>query len=389
MRPVMLGYVQRRIGVPDVEVARRMRVLADFADREGYTLAEVFVDALNRPSAALAALVELAQATPVAAVAVAVAADLEQVDGSCDELRQRLERETGVPVLIATQPARPAPTDESPLDGSACWDGHVVSGTRSAHPARVYDYWIGGKDHFAVDRQVGEAVAAVTPWVATDARANRAFLGRAVRHLARLGVDQFLEIGAGLPAPRNVHEAAHEVNPRARVVYVDRYPVVLAHGRALLATDDRVVVVAGDARHPESILGDPAVRAHLDLGRPVAALFVAVLHFITDSEDPGRIVAGFRDAMVPGSYVVISHVTVDGDPERAAMVRQAADVYRNAAAPFTPRTQQQVRELFDGFTLLSPGPVPVQQWHSQRRGRAAAGSMLGGVGRLATPDRTA
>src|SRR4051794_37745685 len=198
-----------------------------------------------------------------------------------------------------------------------------------ANPARVYDYWLGGKDHYRPDRELGDQVAALAPWVVHEARANRRFLERSVTFLAAEGITQFLDIGSGLPTNRNVHQIAQQVNPDARVVYVDSDPVVLTYARALLATDSRTVVVEGDARTPDRILADGAVTEHLDLSRPVAVLFVAVLHFLTDDDKPAGIVAAIRDALAPGSFVVISHASPGEDPatDAADATHEAARVY--------------------------------------------------------------
>ncbi|NLT56595.1 MAG: SAM-dependent methyltransferase [Actinomycetales bacterium] len=259
-----------------------------------------------------------------------------------------------------------------------------------ANPARVYDAWLGGKNHYAVDRIVADRIAAVTPFVVAGARANRAFLRRAVTYLVRIGVDQFIDVGSGLPTVRNVHEVARRVNPTARVAYVDLDPVVLAHARALLATDEHTIVVEGDARNPRAILTDPALTAHLDLSRPVAVLFVAVLHFLTDTDDPGAVVDAFRRAMAPGSHVVISHVT-PGEPGQESGMAQAVGLCASGAAPFTPRTRAQVRQLFTGFELVDPGVVPAQRWRPHGPQARTVLPIIAGVGRLhgagATPPR--
>lgn len=272
-------------------------------------------------------------------------------------------------------------SDESDLQ---LWDPDPPS-TVTPHPARIYDFWLGGKDNFAQDREVGARVAEIAPWAVTGARANRAFLTRAVRYLARSGIAQFLDIGAGLPTAGNVHEIAQQVNPKARVVYVDNDPIVLCHARALLATDEYTVAVGGDARDPAGILADPAVRAHLDFDRPVGVLFVAVLHFVREEEDPARIVAIFRDALAPGSRVVISHVgdlPDDGGPVRASATLEAVDLYGKLAAPFTLRTREQVTALFDGWELEPPGVVPAHLWRPTRAPRKPITPVLAGLGRL-------
>jgi SAM-dependent methyltransferase len=257
--------------------------------------------------------------------------------------------------------------------------------TRQPHPARIYDYWLGGKDNFAADRQVAEKVAQLAPWVISGARGNRGFLTRAVRYLAQAGVRQFVDIGSGLPSAGNVHEVAQAVDPACRVLYMDNDPIVLAHARALLAGDERTVVVAGDARDPVGLLADRTAREHLDWSRPVAALYVAVLHFL-DGDEPARILAEVRDRLVPGSYLVVSHVadlpdTVEG-PERAAATKAAAELYAGLAAPFVLRSRQEIAGLFAGFELVEPGLVAAHEWRPQRGRPGPPVPVLAGVGRL-------
>ncbi|MEV0148469.1 MULTISPECIES: SAM-dependent methyltransferase [unclassified Nonomuraea] len=225
--------------------------------------------------------------------------------------------------------------------------------------ARLYDYYLGGKDHFPADREAAEKILAVAPEVRLAARANRAFLGRAVRHLAATGVTQFLDIGTGLPTQGNVHEVAREVAPGARVVYVDRDPVVLVHARALLADDENTTVVEGDARDPGSILKNPDVLKLIDFSRPVAVLLVAVMHFVSEDDGPEQIIGTLREAMAPGSYLVMSHGTSDA---RADAVDKGVEVYRSATSPLVLRSRDRVRELFAGFDLVEPGMVWLPQW---------------------------
>lgn len=258
--------------------------------------------------------------------------------------------------------------------------------TKHAHPARVYDVWLGGKDGFAADREAAQQVAEKAPWVVQGARANRAFLRRAVVYLAGAGIDQFLDIGSGLPTSGNVHEIAQRVNPEARVVYVDLDPVVLVHARALLTKGSTTIAVAGDARDPWSILTDATVRGHLDFTRPVAVLFVAVLHFLSDEDNPAGVVGVFREALAPGSHVVISHVADlpdDQQPEgRADATREAAKVYQDLAAPFTLRTRAEIQDLFAGFELVQPGLIGAHEWRPARGRPGPSVPVLAGVGRL-------
>jgi hypothetical protein len=226
--------------------------------------------------------------------------------------------------------------------------------------ARMHDYALGGKDNFAVDRAAAEQLFAAAPEVGRrPMRENRAFLGRAVRFLTEAGVRQFLDVGAGLPTQGNVHEIAQATAPDARVVYVDYDPVVVAHGRALLAGGDTVTVVQADLRQPDEILNNPDVRALIDFDAPVAVLLVAILHFITDDDDLIAIVTRLRDALAPGSYLVISHVTVESHAEAIA---KGKEVYTGATASVAPRTRAQVLRLFEGFDFVEPGLVWVPQW---------------------------
>nr|SBO92808.1 hypothetical protein BN4615_P2322 [Nonomuraea gerenzanensis] len=225
--------------------------------------------------------------------------------------------------------------------------------------ARLHDYYLGGKDHFPADRAAAERILEVAPELRAAARANRAFLGRAVRLLAASGVEQFLDIGTGLPARGNVHEVA----PAARVVYVDRDPVVLVHARALLAGQGDTTVVKGDLREPEALLKDPEVQRALDFDRPVGVLLTAVLHHVTDADGPEEIVATLRDALAPGSHLVLSHGTSEA---RAAFVERATEVYQGADAPLTLRGRERIAGLFRGFELVAPGLVWLPEWRPEQ-----------------------
>jgi len=207
-----------------------------------------------------------------------------------------------------------------------------------AHPARMYDYYLGGKTHFAADRQAADKVLAVLPEGRDMAVANRAFLGRAVRFLAGQGISQFLDIGTGIPSPGSTSETLRDSGHQARVVYVDNDPIVVAHARALLADGGQASVVHADLREPGKLLAAPGVAGALDFGKPLAVLLVAVLHFIRDSEGPAAIVDRLKAVMPAGSYLVISHGTQDFSPERAAAAVRA---YDQAAAPFVLRSKEQ------------------------------------------------
>jgi SAM-dependent methyltransferase len=258
-----------------------------------------------------------------------------------------------------------------------------------AHPARIYDHWLGGKNNYAADRNAADHIAGLAPWVVTAARANRAFLYRAITHLAKAGITQFLDIGTGLPTVPTVGEVARRRHRAARVCHVDNDPVVLAHARALLAAEPYTVVVAGDLRHPDAIVNHPEVRTHLDLARPVAVLLVAVLHFLTPDDDPTRVVATLRDALTPGSVIVISHAAdlpeAPDEMHRATTTRRAAAAYTELSAPLTLRTAREITALFTGLDLLPPGVVPVHRWRPPSGPRRPAAPVLGGIGRVPDP----
>ncbi len=232
--------------------------------------------------------------------------------------------------------------------------------TRRANVARVYDYWLGGSHNFLPDQDLARAIAAVEPNIRAIARANRAFLGRAVRLLAAAGIGQFLDIGSGIPTERNVHEVAQQASPGARVVYADIDPVAVAHSQAILAGNQNAAVIGGDLREPEKILAHDATRRLIDFGQPVGLLLAGVLQFIADAEDPWRIVATLREALAPGSHLALSHVTDEGRPE----VMQAAEkVYnRSVATQVHIRPRTEILRFFDGFDLMGPGLVFIPLW---------------------------
>jgi O-methyltransferase involved in polyketide biosynthesis len=251
--------------------------------------------------------------------------------------------------------------------------------------ARIYDAWLGGKDHYGVDRETADRVVELRPQVITAARANRRFLGRAVRYMARRhGISQFLDIGCGLPARDNTHQIAQRIDPRARVVYVDSDPVVMAHARALLTSgpDGCCDYIHADLRDTGWILRRAAQA--LDLTRPVAVLLLAVLHFIPDADDPAEIVAMLARALAGGSCVAITHLTGDFAPDA---VGDAADAYNNAVpTPVIARTHAQVTELFAGLPLVAPGVVPVTEWRPDVIARKVV-DLYGGVARTAVRRR--
>jgi hypothetical protein len=225
--------------------------------------------------------------------------------------------------------------------------------------ARMYDYYLGGSHNFAADRALAEENMRVWPDLPHLARANRAFIHRAVTLLSGLGIDQFLDLGSGIPTGGNVHDVSHALNPAARTVYVDADPVAVAHGSALLAEVPHATFIHADLRDPDAILDDPIVTGHLDFNRPVAVLMVAVLHFVSPGDDPAGIVATYHDATTPGSYLVMSHVTNDYKPDRA---KQTEEIYAQASHTMTFRSRRQITDLMPGYELLPPGLVDMILW---------------------------
>lgn len=228
------------------------------------------------------------------------------------------------------------------------------------HPARMYDYYLSGKDNWQADRKAADKILAVAPEVRDSARANRAFLTRAVRYLAReKGVTQFLDIGTGIPTSPNVHESAAVCARGTRVVYADNDPVIHAHANALLTGAGTTRIVLADIRDPDMILA--GARDFLDFTRPVALLLVAILHFIPDEDDPAAILAAYRNALPAGSFLALSHGTSDFHPAEVAST--ATTAYDAAAAPLVLRPRAAIEAFFDGFTLEPPGLVQAPLWH--------------------------
>jgi SAM-dependent methyltransferase len=244
--------------------------------------------------------------------------------------------------------------------------GRAPNGVDTSKPnvARVYDYLLGGKDNFAVDRAAAQQLIAATPDIAGIVRDNRAFIGRAVRYLVEdEGIRQFLDLGGGLPTQLNVHEMAQRIAPDARVVYVDYDPVVFTHGQALLARGDGVAMVCADLRAPADVLDEPEVDRLLDLTQPVGVVCGAVLHFVPDEDEPHRIIAEYRDRLAPGSCLVISHgpsATEEEDP--TGIAGSVTSVYRQASAQLHVRSLPEIRRFFDGFDLADPGVVWMNEW---------------------------
>ncbi len=231
---------------------------------------------------------------------------------------------------------------------------------QQANVARVYDYWLGGTHNFLADQDLARAIAAVEPQVRAIARANRSFLGRAVRFLAASGIRQFLDIGSGIPTQGNVHEIAQQAAPGARVVYADIDPVVIAHSKAILAGNDNATVIDGDLRAPERILAHPGTRRLIDFSQPVGLLLVSILHFITDADGPRQIMSALHDALAPGSYVAICHATTESRPQVAAAAEKVYN--RGVSIQVVPRSRSEIQQFFDGFALASPGLVYIPEW---------------------------
>ncbi|MBX6354999.1 MAG: SAM-dependent methyltransferase [Micromonosporaceae bacterium] len=234
--------------------------------------------------------------------------------------------------------------------------------------ARMWNYMLGGKDHFAIDREASDAASAMmtemgVPTGEDAARRGRHLLQRMVDYLLSQGVRQFLDLGSGLPNMANTHQIVHRTDPQGRVVYVDRDPMVSTHAAALMAGPN-VVTLRADLREPEQVLNDPQVRGLIDFDQPVAIMFICMLHCLWDKEDPWGVVRQFRDAVVPGSYLALSHLTDEADPVAAQRLFQLTqDLHWDA--PLVPRSKADIARMFDGFTLVEPGLVGVDQWRPE------------------------
>ncbi|NUT42488.1 MAG: SAM-dependent methyltransferase [Thermoactinospora sp.] len=240
----------------------------------------------------------------------------------------------------------------------------------------MYNYFLGGKDNFAADREAAEKVLAMAPEVRVAARENREFLVRAVEYLAaEAGIRQFVDIGAGIPAERSVHEVAERIDHRVKVAYVDNDETVLVHSRALLARARSTAVFAGDVREPEAIMDAPELAALFDPGRPVAVILIAVLHFVADSDDPAGLVRRLLDRLPPGSHVAITHLSDGGVPDDPRIAR-TRELYQGG---LHFRSREAVEALFAGLEPVEPGVVGVGDWHGP--GAEGAGWWLAGVAR--------
>jgi len=245
-------------------------------------------------------------------------------------------------------------------------------------PARMYDYFLGGKDNFAADRDAADRVIAAYPETRRLARANRRFVTRVAWYLAEHGIRQYVDLGSGLPTSPNVHEIVRKIRRDARVVYVDDDPMVAAHGRAECAGEG-IAFIERDIRYPQEILTDRRLTNLIDFTAPVAFLCAAVLHFTPDEDNPKDIVAALRWRMAPGSYLVISHVAAD-DANKEAL-SAITDVYREATAPAVPRSAEDIKTFFAGLDLVEPGLVDVSQWRSDTRANPTKIRFIAGVAR--------
>jgi S-adenosyl methyltransferase len=245
--------------------------------------------------------------------------------------------------------------------------------------ARAYDYVLGGKDNYAVDREAAGAVIALAPDLPVLGKAQRRFLLRVVQMCAEAGIDQFLDIGTGIPTAPNVHESAREIDPTARVVYVDYDPIVTVHNTALLARTEGVASIRADVRDPQGLVEHEQVVKLIDWSRPVLVLFVGLFHLVSDEEDPPGLIAAFRDRMAPGSHMMLSQFCGDGsDPAARAKLEE---ISVNSPSPMCFRSRDHIRTFFDGFELLDPGVVDVQDWWPDETVPPTMLKVAAGVGR--------
>ncbi|WAZ25591.1 SAM-dependent methyltransferase [Streptomyces cinnabarinus] len=252
--------------------------------------------------------------------------------------------------------------------------------------SRIYDYYLGGSHNFEVDREAARRAMEFLPGLPKVMQANRAFMRRAVRYAAAEGITQFLDIGSGIPTFGNVHEVARAASPEARVVYVDHDPVAVAHSEAVLDGDERTGVVAADLRKPHEILASPQVERLLDLNRPVALLLVAILHFVEDADDPYTAVAELRDALAPGSLLILTHASYEGIPLPAERAEGTVGVYKDIRNPLIMRSREEIARFFEGYDMVEPGLVSMPRWRPDTAPEEEdpwAFSGFAGVGRTA------
>ncbi|MEU6477467.1 SAM-dependent methyltransferase [Streptomyces sp. NPDC047017] len=252
--------------------------------------------------------------------------------------------------------------------------------------ARIYDYYLGGSHNFETDREAARRAMEFLPGLPKIMQANRAFMRRAVRFALDEGVTQFLDIGSGIPTFGNVHEIAQAAHPGSRVVYVDHDPVAVAHSQAVLAHHADAEVVAADLRKPREILASPQVQRLIDLNRPVALLLVAILHFVEDTDDPYTAVAELRDALAPGSLLILTHASYEGIPLPPERSEGAVDVYKGIRNPLIMRSRDEIARFFEGYDMVEPGLVPMPRWRPETAPEDEdpyAFSGFAGVGRTA------
>ncbi|XUL86307.1 SAM-dependent methyltransferase [Streptomyces galilaeus] len=228
--------------------------------------------------------------------------------------------------------------------------------------SRIYDYYLGGSHNFEVDREAARKAMEFLPGLPKIMQANRAFMRRAVRFAAAEGITQFLDIGSGIPTFGNVHEVAQQASPGAHVMYVDHDPVAVAHSQAVLAGNATADVVAADLRKPQEILASAEVQRLIDVNRPVALLLVAILHFVEDADDPYGAVAQLRDALAPGSLLILTHASYEGIPLPPERAEGAVDVYKDIRNPLIMRSRDEIARFFEGYDMVEPGLVPMPDW---------------------------
>ncbi|MFI1366558.1 SAM-dependent methyltransferase [Streptomyces griseochromogenes] len=252
--------------------------------------------------------------------------------------------------------------------------------------SRIYDYYLGGSHNFEVDREAARKAMEFMPGLPKIMQANRAFMRRAVRFAAEEGIDQFLDIGSGIPTFGNVHEVARAAVPGAHVVYVDHDPVAVAHSQAVLEGNESADVIAADLRKPQEILSSPQLEHLIDLNRPVALLLVAILHFVEEADDPYGAVAELREALAPGSLLILTHASYEGIPLPPERAEGAVDVYRDIRNPLIMRSRDEIARFFEGYDMVEPGLVPMPHWRPESEPEDEdpyAFSGFAGVGRTA------
>jgi hypothetical protein len=248
--------------------------------------------------------------------------------------------------------------------------------------ARTYDYLLGGKDNYEVDRQAVEMLRIVAPEAPLTARMNREFGKRAARYIAEQGIRQFIDLGSGIPtSPPSVHDAVRSVDPTARVVYVDLDRVVVAHSRALRSIGPGLTTILADIRQPETVLDHPELQAHIDFSEPVGVVIFSVLDVVEDKDNPLGIVRQFRERMAPGSYLGLSHLSARSAPDAIAHTHRISQETGFPAVDFRP--DEEVLQFFEGFDLVEPGLVDIREWHPEQDGPQVEIKLVGGVGRKA------